>query len=203
MLHADIAIILVNDGSTSGVTDNDISMLQNTIPGFQYVSYKENKGKGYALRKGVAVASTDIILYTDIDFPYTIESIASVYHSLADDRTDIAAGIKNKNYYAKVPVVRRYISKILRSMTGVFFNVPVNDTQCGLKGFNHKVKDLFLQTQVDRYLFDLEFIRMVYKRGYRILPIEVQLHEHVVFRQMNYKLLLPEVVNFLSIIFRR
>jgi len=202
-LGAPISIVLVNDGSTTGITQNDIDILRKEIPSFEYVTYAGNKGKGYALRQGVARADTDIIIYTDIDFPYSTDSVASIFETLYKEGYDIAIGIKNSSYYAKVPPVRRYISKILRSLIGIFFRIPVTDTQCGLKGFKCEVKDVFLSTTINRYLFDLEFVRNVYKQQYKAKPVPVQLNNNVVFRRMNYRLLIPEIINFVKIIFRK
>lgn len=199
LLNTTVTIILVNDGSTVGVTDEDILLLKEAIPKFQYITYTENKGKGYAVRQGVTVAATDIIIYTDIDFPYTTQSLLSIYNALSNDNVAIAAGIKNDTYYSKVPLVRKRISKILQSLTGMFFNIPVTDTQCGLKGFRGEVKDVFLTTTINRYLFDLEFIRAAHKRQYTIHEVSVQLNDNVVFKQMNYKMLFTEFINFIRL----
>lgn len=198
-----MSIILVNDGSTRGISQQDIKVLQQKIPSFILADNHVNKGKGYALRKGVALATTDIIIYTDIDFPYATQSIAAVYNTLCTDDCDIAIGVKDKNYYTKVPIVRKYISKLLRMFTGIIFSLPVTDTQCGLKGFKIDAKNVFLTTTIDRYLFDLEFIRKAHKQKFKIQAIAVRLNDNVVFRKMNYRLLMGEAVNFIKLIFSR
>lgn len=195
-------LILVNDGSSSGITDTDAEELRSAISNFRYVQYTTNKGKGYALRAGVKEADSDIIIYTDIDFPYNTDSLLKVYGQL-EKGTDLAIGVKDDQYYAKVPAARRHISRALRSMIGLFFDLPVTDTQCGLKGFKKEVRPVFLNTEIDRYLFDLEFIRAAHKKGFKLTPVPVKLNDNVVFRHMNYKILFPEIVNFMSIILRR
>lgn len=203
LLGVPVEIILVNDGSTAIVSEQEVNVLKTAIPSFIYMSYPRNRGKGYALRKGVAAAGSGIIIYTDIDFPYAVDSLVAVYKALNDENYDAAPGIKDKNYYAKVPVVRRYISQALRFLIGLFFRIPVTDTQCGLKGFKKHVQPIFLSTTIDRYLFDLEFIRLLYRKGYKVKPVPVSLNDNVVFRRMNYKLLLPELFNFLKIAIRK
>ena len=202
VLHIPVNIVLVNDGSTTNISTEDITLLSRSITGFEYISYAENRGKGYALRKGVALAETDIIIYTDIDFPYTTASFAAIYHSLYNTGFDVAIGVKNKNYYTQVPPARRYISKALRWMSGMFLNIPITDTQCGLKGFKAGVKQEFLDIDIDRYLFDLEFIRKTAKKGYKLSATQVTLNNDVVFRNMNYRLLMSEMVDFFRIVFK-
>lgn len=202
-LPTEVNIIIVNDGSTQNISQQDIASLEKAIPSFEYISYSENRGKGYALRQGVAKAISDVTIYTDIDFPYSINSVTDIYQQLQSEDVDIVAGVKNQNYYNKVPMVRRYISKVLRSMIAMFFNIPISDTQCGLKGFNQKGRVIFVETNIDRYLFDLEFIHNAHTKGLRIKAVEVELNDFVVFRRMNYKLLLPEVINFIKIIAKK
>jgi len=197
-----VEIILVNDGSTSSVTEQDITVLRTAMPSFRYISYTPNKGKGHALRQGVAATTADIIIYTDVDFPYTTDSLVAIYHTLCTGDCDAAPGVKNKDYYAKVPALRRYISQALRFLTGIFFRIPVTDTQCGLKGFRQHVKPVFLATTIDRYLFDLEFIRSLYRKKYRVKTVPVELNDDVYFKPMNYRLLIPEMKNFIRLLFR-
>jgi glycosyltransferase involved in cell wall biosynthesis len=202
-LRVHVEIILVNDGSTVNISDSDIHTLRQAIPAFRYISYTENRGKGYALRKGIAEAQAGIIIYTDVDFPYSVNSLVAIYDTLHKEGYDAAPGIKDKHYYTKVPALRRYISQALRSLIGLFFRIPFTDTQCGLKGFKKHVQTVFLSTTINRYLFDLEFIRMLYRKGYKVQPVPVSINDNVVFRRMNYKLLFPELVNFLKIVLQK
>ena len=88
-------------------------------------------------------------------------------------------------------------------MIRLFLSIPITDTQCGLKGFNRKVSPLFLSTTIDRYLFDLEFIKKAFKtKQYSIQAIPIRLNDNVVFSKMNYKILLPEMINFVKLLFR-
>lgn len=200
--HAELIVVI--DGASQGVTQEHLNYLASQIPTLKIVQYPENHGKGYAIRQGVAVATGGIIIYTDIDFPYTIASMHAIYSSMQNNQADLAIGVKDDDYYTHVPFLRRVISRQLRFMTRLFLSLPVTDTQCGLKGFRSNVKDLFLKTTIDRYLFDLEFIRNCYKsRQYKIIPIPVSLNEQVQFRKMNYGILLPEMLNFVRLLFKR
>lgn len=198
-------LIVVNDGSTLDIPDRDIQLLRENIGSFRYISYVQNKGKGYAIRRGMMEAQGDILIFTDIDFPYTDESLVDIYEALSSHTADVAFGVKDASYYKEVPALRKVISRGLQWMVRAFLSLPVTDTQCGLKGFNRKVLPLFLKTETDRYLFDLEFLRNCYrsKEGYRMKPIPVRLNEGVNFRNMNYKILIPETMNFIRLSLKR
>ena len=198
-----VELIIVVDGENPGVTGACLAFLEQNIRQLTIIRYKENRGKGYAIRQGVAKATGDIIMYTDIDFPYTEDSMYSIYEGLNHDEYDVAIGVKNASYYDHVPFMRRMISGILRFFIRLFLSMPITDTQCGLKGMRRTAAPLFLQTTIDRYLFDLEFVHKCFKsKKFRVKAIPVALNENVQFRKMNFRILLPELFNFARLLFQ-
>ncbi|MBC7552825.1 MAG: glycosyltransferase [Taibaiella sp.] len=201
---AQVELTIVLDGTDFGVTTAGIDTLRQCIPGLRVIEYAVNMGKGHAIRQGVAQAIGDIIIYTDIDIPYTEGSMRAVYNKLHINECDVAVGVKDEAYYTHLPAVRRFISRCLRLMIGTFLSMPVTDTQCGLKGFRSKVKPLFLATTINRYLFDLEFVRNCFvAKKYRVAAIPVTLNADVHFRKMDYSILLPEILNFIKLLLKR
>ncbi|WP_345083524.1 glycosyltransferase [Nemorincola caseinilytica] len=197
-------LILVLDGRSDTVTDATLQWLKDNLPYLQVIQYDENMGKGYAIRQGVTAAGGDIIMYTDIDLPYTLASMEAVYRRLHNNECDIAAGVKDEAYYSHVPAMRRIISRGLRFFTRSLLSMPITDTQCGLKGFRRSAAEVFLSTTINRYLFDLEFI---YKgccdKRYRVMAIPVTLRDNITFRRMNYRILLPEMADFMKLLLNR
>lgn len=201
-INETIQVVLVNDGSAISITEAHIDILRQRIPEFIYIDNNVNRGKGYAIRCGVKQAEGDTIIYTDIDFPYKLESFIKVYNALNEDKCDLAVGVKDDMYYKHVPYMRKLVSKTLRFMTRTLLSIPITDTQCGLKGFTRKVAATFNDTTIDRYLFDIEFIRAANKKQYRILAIPAMLKDSIEFRRMNYKILIPEMMNFIKLLFK-
>lgn len=196
-------LILVNDGSFKNFSEEEIKFLQSNISSGKIISGEVNKGKGFVLREGVKQSKSDFCIYTDVDFPYTNDSFQKIIDALLKNNCDIVAGVRGKKYYADVPAFRIWISKLLRGMIHFFLRVKITDTQCGLKGFNTKGKDVFLQTTINRYLFDLEFIFLASrKKEIRLQPIEVDLKDGIIFRKLNMKILFSEAWNFVKIFFR-
>lgn len=195
-----IQLILVNDGSVHTIETAVIEKINESVPLFQFINYPVNKGKGFALREGMKHATAEVVIYTDIDFPYTTESFLQIFDALYKNTCDIAAGIKDKTYYRHTPVVRKFISKLLRFFSGVFLKLKITDTQCGLKGMNENAKAVFLQSSINRYLFDLEFIFLASRRkDLKLLPVEVQLRQKVEFSAIPYSILFTEAGNFIKI----
>jgi glycosyltransferase involved in cell wall biosynthesis len=192
-----VGLIVVNDGSKNNATEVNFKMLAEKIPGVQVVSYAENRGKGYALRQGVAQSDADFHLVTDTDFPYDMESMKRIVETLLK-KGGIAAGNRDTGYYAHVPLFRRMISRVLRWVLRNMLRQPISDSQCGLKGFDNAGKALFLKTTIDRFLFDLEFL-MLAKGQVNITPVPVELREGVVFSKVGLKILATEGKNFLKL----
>lgn len=197
-----VRLVLVNDGSSKNVLEKDIAFLQNNIQNFKYISYPDNAGKGYALRKGVKESNAKSVIFTDIDFPYETDSIVQIYKSLKEGN-DVALGFRKRDYYKKVPFFRQVLSKTLRGVMKSVLKLATTDTQCGLKGFNNKGKEDFLKTTINRFLFDLEYVQRVSKRkDLKLGVVPVKLRNDVTFSRVNVKILFTESINFLIILFR-
>lgn len=196
-------IIVVNDGSKKGITEEVVVQLRERLKNIRIIGYPVNKGKGFALRAGVSQSAAPYVIITDIDIPYLEENIISFYNKLKDDKTDIICGTRNDFYYRDVPPLRKKISKILKKLNRNFLNLKVEDTQCGIKGFNRKGKEIFLKTTINRYLFDLEFIFLSSNdMSVRIEGQRVSLKPEIVFSKMNYKIIALELLNFVKIIIK-
>lgn len=191
-----VDIIIVNDGSSKNI-ESDLLKLRNELSSCNTISYNVNKGKGYAIRKGIEQAKGNYIIYTDIDFPYTNQSFLDILEGL--DNHDITIGTRGLSYYNNIPAHRAFISKLLKFFIKTLLRIPTDDTQGGLKGMRNEIKTYFLKTEINRYLFDLEFICIAAKNKLNIGLIPVVLNENTVVRKMNFKVVSKEMVNFFKV----
>ncbi len=189
-----IQLIIVNDGSTTEWQEEKM----DRIPDLKVISYANNRGKGYALRCGVEASHATQIIYTDIDFPYTSQSMLSIIDNMRE--FDIVAGSRNNEYYKQLTAQRRIISKFLRYIVKSLLRLPTSDTQCGIKAFRRSVKDVFLSTKTNRYLVDLEFLYRASKMKCKIKTVPVKLNENIVLRRMPVKVLLVESYNLIRLL---
>lgn len=195
------AFIVVDDGSPAKPTMAQMNAL--AAQGVEMLTYVENRGKGYALRTGFAHVEAELYLFTDVDFPYELDSVSEVIEQLKAKRADIVVGVRDDSYYHHIPRRRRWLSKTIKSLNRVLFRVKIADTQGGLKGFNERGKSVFLQTTIDRFLFDLEFIKLASRHSeLRLTALPVQLNHGVELTHFNLKALLRELNDY-WLIFRR
>jgi len=200
MLGFDPNIIIINDGSTNKNVADELNSLKSD---FTIDHLKENMGKGAALRKGVQLSNAPYTLFTDIDFPYTVESIIAVWNELEGGVHQVVLGRRDNEYYLKVPYFRKYLSKSFRTCMKFFLRLKTDDTQCGLKAFDKNGKELFLKTSINRFLFDLEFVHYCsVENSINLIGIPVKLRPGIEFSKMPLKILLTEGGNFCKIIFK-
>lgn len=79
------------------------------------------------------------------------------------------------------------------------FRLPTDDTQCGLKAFNAKAREIFLETETDRYLIDVEFLKKLSKNKAKVGVQLVKLREGVVLSKISNLSLFKEMINYLKI----
>lgn len=201
--NLDISTVIVNDGSSRGVPKSAISYIQDNVSNITYLKHKLNKGKGAAVRTGISHKESDFYLYSDVDLPYTQDSIHAIIQAL-EQGAEMAVAVKDAAYYSDVPFARKLISKTLRAMIQLALGIPNSDTQCGLKGMSKLGKSYLLKTTIDSYLFDLQWIVLAEKNKVpSIHYLPSTLREGVVFSNVSLRMMINEAFNFAHILFTR
>lgn len=198
-----IRLIVVNDGSKRGFTDNDIALFHQLMPQAQLISLPLNSGKGAAVRAGISQAQSYYIIYTDYDFPYQISSVAAVLSQLQQN-ADVVTVRRNNSYHhnKRLNPFRRFLSITSRFVNRWMLGIRFNDSQAGLKGMNSKGKEILLHTQINSFLFDTEFIyKASCTRDLNIKQVEVDLREGVYFSTMGGKVFVKECSSLIKILF--
>jgi dolichyl-phosphate beta-glucosyltransferase len=133
-------------------------------------------GKGAAVRAGMLAATSDLIVFADADMATPADQLPLLVAALADH--DLALGSRiqadGSDMRASQPGYRRLLGKAFHLVASIWVVGPVQDTQCGFKGFTRNAAhDLFGSQQVTSIVFDVELIYLARRRGYRmaIVPI--------------------------------
>mgnify|MGYP003870410629 CR=1 FL=1 len=202
MVDINVTIILVNDGSSKNL-DDDIKRLFSEFPNIIYINNTVNKGKGHAIRTGLAKSASSIIMYTDIDIPFTPVSMRNVVNQVVNANADIAVGVRSESYYSNIPKSRKMISRVFKSAIGFLFALPINDTQGGLKAMNVKGKEALAITKTNGYLFDLEFIKHAGRRKLNVCPVVVETMKDYQNEGLGSSIIKRELFDFVRIWWRR
>ncbi|MDD5063195.1 MAG: glycosyltransferase family 2 protein [Phycisphaerae bacterium] len=120
-------LILVNDGSTDN-TQNIITELTQNDGRIKVLTYKNNRGRGYALRTGFKRSCGKYVIAVESDLNYGKEIISSIYRKLLDTDADvvIASPYAKNGKLENVPFKRALLSRLGNRVLRVAF--PSNIT---------------------------------------------------------------------------
>ncbi len=123
-------LVIVDDGSTDG-TAALADRIAAADPHVRVVHHPENRGKGVALRTGVAAARAPVVGWTDADLPFDMEALARAHARLVETGADLVAGIRtNREQYS---LRRRVLSGGYNALVRALLGVPLDDVGFALK----------------------------------------------------------------------
>jgi len=119
-LDVDWELLPVDDGSTDD-THDQLKKLQAGDDRIQFVSYTQNRGRGYALRSGIAASRGKYVVTTEADMSYGSAIIGRLYNALVEKAVDVIIaspympGGKLENVPFKRAMLSRCANRLLRS----------------------------------------------------------------------------------------
>jgi len=187
-LGHDFEILIVDDGSTDFTADI-INTLGNDFPEVKPVHLNHNYGKGYAIRKGVARADGDYIVFMDADLDIHPAQIDRVLKKFRADLYDVAIGSKrHPESEVDYPLSRRFISTIYYWINRILFGLNVKDTQAGFKIYKREVLHAILpRLMVKKFAFDLEMLVAANRLGFKIMEFPIRVTFSRKFGRITYK----------------
>jgi glycosyltransferase involved in cell wall biosynthesis len=193
-----VQYIISNDGSTR-LEKKGVSAL-TAIPNVVFLDNPVNEGKGSAIRKGTLRADGEIIIYTDIDFPFGTMPVVEIVH-MFNENPDcwFVYGNRDGAYFKKLPVKRQLISKLLHLMNRMFLSKHITDTQAGIKGFRREILPEVQQTKTNTFVFEIELIRKLIKKKINIGSVNVSADPTIIFSDFSARVLFREAVNLAKI----
>jgi len=172
-----VEIIVVDDGSTDN-TALLVVTLSLEVEGLKLISYRQNRGKGYALRTGVLASRGKMVLLSDADFSTPIEELETLRPLITSQAHQIAIGSRAlalSEIVRAQPLWRRGMSRVFNQIVRALVLDGFHDTQCGFKLFTgESARQLFGAAQIDRFAYDVEILALAKKSGLRVAEVPIR-----------------------------
>lgn len=164
-LEQPFEVLVVCDGSTDGTPDCVRGILD---PRIRILSYRQNRGKGYAICFGVANARGRYIGWLDADLDISPDVILDAVRRLEEHNVDAVIGSKrHPDSQVHYPWKRRVLSSGFQLLVRLLFRVSARDTQVGAKVFRGEMlRTVVPLLLIKQYAFDLEVLAVGAEFGF-------------------------------------
>lgn len=170
-------VIFVSDGSTDETNlkiKNYIS--ENKENKIQLVSYRQNKGRGYALKAGMLEATGDYVLWLDADMSTPLSQIRKFLYFL-EKSTPVIIGSRKINgaiVTKRQPLYRILLGQGFSKLSEIMLGVPVGDFTCGFKAFSRiAYTTIFPKCRINGWGNDSETLFLAKKYNLEITEIPI------------------------------
>ena len=176
--HVDREIIIVESNSTDGT--RELALRYQNEPGVALVLEDRPRGKGHAVRAGLARARGDFILIQDADLEYDVNDYDALIEPLRTYRRAFVLGSRHLGDWKVRKFSQQRAVAMLFNLGHVVFVTLLNLL------YGQRLRDPFtmykvfrrdclhgLRFECDRFDFDFELVIKLIRRGYAPLEIPV------------------------------
>lgn len=172
-----------NEMSGNAFTKNKAEEVAEKLPEkVSIISYAQNRGKGYAVRYGMKKAQGELIGFIDAGRDIEYNNLINFIKLMENPDIDVVIGSKrHPGSKVEYPLKRKLFSYGYQTFIQILFNLPIQDTQVGLKLFRKKViKAILPYLTIDGFAFDIELLSLIHKMNYLIIeaPVTVKMEHH-------------------------
>ncbi len=174
-------VIFVDDGSK----DTSPTVVKRHIPDLKrhlhtqvkLISYRHNRGKGYAIARGMRESDSEYSVFLDADIATPLSELTKMLPAMRQG-TDIIVGTR-KNGHSTVgvhqPLFRELMGHGFTFLANSLFRTRVTDFTCGFKAFSRRAKDAIFPYLIShRWGFDVEAIFVGKQRGMSLQEVPVR-----------------------------
>lgn len=166
-------IVLVDDCSTDGTRE----LLRKEVearPGVRVLYHDRNRGKGAALRTGIATTAGDIVLIQDADLEYDPREYPKLLAPILDGRADVVYGSRFSGSEAKRVLFFWHSvgNRFLTTFSNMFTNLNLTDMETCYKVFRGDILR-GIRIEEDRFGFEPEVTAKIARLRCRIYEVGI------------------------------
>lgn len=166
-------IIVVDDGST----DDTRAVVLASAPGVRLITYSENRGKGYAMRRGLEEARGAYRIVYDADASTPIEEIGRLWPEFENGAAVIlgSRALPGSDVQIRQPKYRRMMGRVYNLLLRGLRLTTFRDTQCGFKAFTAESCAIILpRLTVNGFGADCEMLFIAQLHGLPVAEVPIR-----------------------------
>lgn len=162
-------IVIINDGSS----DNSLQLIKQFASqknNIKIVTSQKKQGKGAALKKGIALATGEIVIIQDADLEYDPEDFKPILRQFENKNIEVVYGSRilgakiYHNYSASIFFLVGGI--VLTKLINLLFSTNLTDQPTCYKSWrNHLSKELLKYCRKPGFEFEVEMTAFFSKKG--------------------------------------
>jgi glycosyltransferase involved in cell wall biosynthesis len=167
-------VIVVDDGSADD-TAALVRSLEAEIGDLRLLAQDRNRGKGAAVRAGIAASTGDIVVIQDADLEYDPADLPRLIQPLRDGVADVVYGTRLRGGEPqRAHLFWHYAgNRALSLLTNVLYNTTISDMEVGYKAFRGDLVRSF-QLVSDDFRFEPEVTAKVLRTpGVRLYEVPI------------------------------
>ena len=165
----DVEVIVVDDGSSDG-TDKVLSALGDST--VRILTHPVNRGKGAAIRTGLASARGDLLLIQDADLEYDPADWPLLLDPVLRGKARVVYGSRFTGQRKNMMPLHWIGNRFLSLVTNILYSSTMSDMETCYKLFDRRVLE-GITIESDRFAFEPEITAKVLRRGFRIYEVPI------------------------------
>lgn len=167
-------IVVVDDGSSDGTRELLAELAERGEPTpFRLLVHERNRGKGAAVRTGLAAGSGDVLLIQDADLEYDPREYPTLLQPILDGEADVVFGSRFLGGPHRVLFFWHYLgNRFLTTLSNMMTDLNLSDMETCYKVFRREVLD-GIELRSNRFGIEPELTAKVARRGARIFEVPI------------------------------
>jgi glycosyltransferase involved in cell wall biosynthesis len=168
-LPLEVSLVIVNDGSSDDTARVLAELADQRV---RILDHPVNKGKGAALRTGLAEATGDLIIVQDADLEYDPADWRTLLTPVLAGEALVVYGNRFGGEGPRMSGLHRLGNRFLSVVTSVLYATRLADMETCYKLFDRRVLAP-VHVVSDRFDFEPEITAKVLRQGYRIVEVPI------------------------------
>lgn len=172
--------VIVDDGSRDRTAEVAEGTAERLGLALRVLRHAPNRGKGFAMRRGVLAAEGDVCLLTDADRSVSVDHLERFLGRLGPE-VDAVIGsrrIPGARIALHQPRLREALGGVFRSLSQRFLALERSDFTCGFKLWRTgAAQEVFRRQRIWGWGYDTEILLIAQRLGQRLVEEPVEWHD--------------------------